>query len=44
MNKFDKTITGKGPAKVGKGFTFFISNENLNDIIKIINSLEDSCV
>ena len=26
----------------GKGFTFFILNEDMNDIIKIIKSLEDS--
>ena len=25
-----------------KGFTLFISNEGMNDIIKIIKSLEDS--
>ena len=28
----------------GKWFTLFISNEGSNDIIKIINSLEDSGV
>ena len=28
--------------RAGKGFTLFISNEDLNDIIKIIKSLEDS--
>ena len=27
--------------KVGKTFTLFISNEDMNDIIKIIKSLED---
>ena len=26
------------------GFTLFISNEDMNDIIKIMKSLEDSCV
>ena len=26
----------------GKGFTLFISNEDMNDIIKIIKSLENS--
>ena len=30
--------------RVGKGFTLFISNEDMNDIIKIIKSLEDSDV
>ena len=28
--------------RAGKGFTSFISNEDMNDIIKIIKSLEDS--
>ena len=28
----------------GKGFTLFILNENVDDIIKIIKSLEDSGV
>ena len=30
--------------RLGKGFTLFISNEDMNDIIKIIKSLEDSGV
>ena len=30
--------------RAGKGFTLFISNENINDIITIIKSLEDSGV
>ena len=30
--------------RAGKGFTLFISNEDMNDIIKIIKSLEDSNV
>ena len=29
---------------VGRGFTLFISNEDINDITKIIKSLEDSGV
>ena len=32
---------GKGAARAGKGFTLFISNEDINYIIKIIKSLED---
>ena len=28
--------------KAGKGFTLFISNKDMNDIIKTIKSLEDS--
>ena len=39
-----KEISGKGAARVGKGFTLFISNKDMNDIIKIIKSLEDSGV
>ena len=30
--------------RLGKGFTLSISNEDMNDIIKIIKSLEDSDV
>ena len=30
--------------RAGKGFTLFISNEDMNDIIKVIKSLEDSDV
>ena len=30
--------------RAGKGFTLFISNEDMNDIIKMIKSLEDSDV
>ena len=41
INKFKRRISGKGTARGGKGFTLFISNEDMNDIIKIIKSLED---
>ena len=34
----------KGAVRVEKGFTLFISNENINDIIEILNSLKDSGV
>ena len=34
----------KGAVRAGKRFTLFISNEDMNDIIKIIKSLEDSGV
>ena len=30
--------------RAGKGFTLFISNEDINDFIKVIKSLEDSGV
>ena len=41
INKFERKISGKGGVRAGKGFTLFISNEDMNDIIKIIKSLED---
>ena len=44
INKFERKIRGKGSVRAGKGFTSFISNEDMNDIIKIIKSLEDSGV
>ena len=44
INKFERKISGKGAVRAGKGFTLFISNEDMNDIIKIIKSLEDSGV
>ena len=43
INKFEWKTSGKGSFWVGKGFTLFISNEDMN-IIKIIKSLEDSGV
>ena len=42
--KFARKISGNGAFRAGKGFTVFISNEDMNDIIKIIESLEDSGV
>ena len=42
--KSDSKINTKGAVRAGKGFTLFISNEDINDIIKIIKSLEDSGV
>ena len=42
INKFERKISEKGAVRVGKGFTLFISNEDVNDIIKIIKSLEGS--
>ena len=44
INKFERKISGKGAVRAGKGFALFMSNEDLNDIIKIIKSLEDSGV
>ena len=37
-----KKKSRKGAFRAGQGFTLFISNEDLNDIIKIIKSFEDS--
>ena len=42
INKFERKISGKGAARLGKRFTLFIPNEDMNVIIKIIRSLEDS--
>ena len=44
INKFERKISGKGAVRAGKGFTLFLLNEDMNDIIKIIKSLEDSSV
>ena len=44
INKFERKISGKGAASAGKGFTLFTLNEDVNDIIKITKSLEDSGV
>ena len=41
INRFERKISGKGVAGAGKWFILFISNEAMNDIIKIIKSLED---
>ena len=44
INKFDRKISGKGAVRPGKAFTLFMSNEDMNDVFKIIKSLEDSGV
>ena len=44
INKFERKVIGKGAVKAGKGLTLFIWNEDMNDFIKIIKSLEDSGV
>ena len=36
--------SGKGAVRAGRGFTLFISNDDMNDFIKIIKLLEDSGV
>ena len=44
INKFERKINGKGVVRAEKGFDLFIWNEDVNDIIEIIRSLEDSGV
>ena len=44
INKFERKISGKGAARTGKRFTLFVSNNHMNNIIKIIKSFEDSGV
>ena len=41
IGKLGREINGKGSVKGGERFTLFISNENMNDIIKFIKWLED---
>ena len=42
INKFERKISGKETVRAGKRFTLFISIKDMNDIIKIIKSLQDS--
>ena len=42
INKIERRISGKRVARAGKEFTQLISNEDMDDIIRIIKSLEDS--
>ena len=44
INKFERKINGKGAVRAGKGFTLFVLNEDMNDTVKIIKSLEDAVV
>ena len=44
INKFERKLSEKRAVRAAKGFTLFISNEDMTDIIKIIKSLEDSNV
>ena len=44
IDRFERKVGGKGAVRVGKRFTLFILNEDVNDIIGIIKSLEDSGV
>ena len=42
MYKFESKISGKGAVRTGKGIILFISNEDMNCIIKIIKLLKNS--
>ena len=42
LDKFEKKISGKGVVRAGKGFTLFISNKDMDDVIKTVESLEKS--
>ena len=42
LDKAERKISGQGAVKAGKGFNLFISKENMDDIIKIITSPENS--
>ena len=35
-------MSGKGIVRAAKEFTLFISNEDVDDVIRIVKSLEDS--
>ena len=41
INKVERRISGKRIVMAVIGFTFFISYEDMDDIIRIINSSED---
>ena len=40
LDKFERKISGRGAVRAGKVFTLFISNEDIDDIIKLLESLE----
>ena len=44
ISKTERRRSGKRVARAGKEFTLLISNEGMDDIIRIIKSLEDSGV
>ena len=44
INEFERKISAKGGFRAEKRFTLFIWNEYMNDIMKIIKSLEYSSV
>ena len=44
VNKFEGKVSGKGAVRARKGLTLFISNEDMNGVIKVIKLLGDSGV
>ena len=38
IGKLERKISGKGAVRAGKVFTLFISNEDMNDINKFVES------
>ena len=44
VNKFERKLSRTGAVRAGKGFTLIILNEDMNGIIKILASPEDSGV
>ena len=42
LDKFERKTRGTGTVRAGKVFALFISNEDMDDIIKILESLENS--
>ena len=44
IKKFERRISGKRAVRTRKEFPLFISNEDMNDIIKIVKLTEDSGV
>ena len=42
LYKFETKISGKGAVRARRGFTLFILNKDMDDIIKIVESLEKS--
>ena len=44
INKFERRMGGKGAVKVGKRFTLFSLNEDMDDSFKVLKSLGDSGV
>ena len=42
INNFERRISGKRAVGARKGFALFISNKDMDDIIKMVESLEKS--